>query len=94
MTTTQSPVDTEETMTRNTKQTWDEMTRQYPDQWLLIVDFETDECGQVVTGAVTRHGDTMGSISSPPSDGTPAAFLYTGESRFMGIRDHADHNAI
>ncbi len=77
-----------------TKQTWDEMTKQFPDKWILVEDFEIDEFGRILTGTVTRHGETMGSIALPPTNGTPSAFLYTGESTFMGLRSHADQNAL
>ncbi len=81
-------------MGHHTKQTWDEIIKRFPDQWILVEDFDTDECGRIVTGLVTRHGDTMESIALPPTDGTPTAFLYTGESTFMGLRSHADQDAI
>ena len=38
------------------KKTWDEMKKLYPDQWLEIVDFETDKYGGVASGVVVAHG--------------------------------------
>ncbi len=35
------------------KITWEEMKRDYPDEWLLIVDFELDSSGRIVAGLLS-----------------------------------------
>jgi len=37
------------------KMTWEEMKRSFPDEWLLITDYETDESGNLISGVVARH---------------------------------------
>jgi hypothetical protein len=74
---------------RKEKLTWQEMKRCYPDQWLLIVDYETDESGHLLAGVVERHSVDMDAVASSPALGRPTAFRYTGESTFRGLRSHA-----
>ncbi len=81
-------------MAHKTKQTWDEMKKLYPDQWLQIVEFETDEYGEVTRGVVQGHGKTHASLPAPPTDRGIITLEYTGESTFTGRRWYADCNAI
>ena len=37
------------------KMTWEEMKKAYPDEWLLITDYELDASYEVVTGIVVQH---------------------------------------
>jgi len=39
----------------NNKLSRNEMTKIYPDEWLLIVDFEVDNSGRITNGKVERH---------------------------------------
>ncbi len=34
------------------KKTWDEIKRQYPDEWVLISDYEQDKYGNFKAGVV------------------------------------------
>ncbi len=34
------------------KMTWEEMKKAYPDEWLLITDYEVDQYGNVSIGIV------------------------------------------
>jgi len=68
------------------------MRRAFPDEWLLIVDFETDESGHLISGIVERHSSDMDEVAKPPALNKPTAFRYTGESTFRGLRSHAQHN--
>lgn len=72
--------------------TWEEMKRKYPDQWLLIVDFETDKFGEIKKGVVERHSKEMEEVASPPIIDRDTAFRYTGESTFSGLRSHLHHD--
>lgn len=74
------------------KMTWDEMRREFPDEWLQITDYETDQFGQVKSGIVERHAREMDDIASWPIIDKPTAFRYTGESTFLGLRSHAEHD--
>lgn len=71
---------------------WEEMKRTFPDEWLLIVDFETDESGHLLSGIVERHSSDMDAIAQPPALNKPTAFRYTGESTFRGLRSHAQYD--
>lgn len=94
LTTTEMPNDTGGAMTQNTKQTWDEMKKLYPDQWLQIVEFESDKYGNVASGVVQGHGKTHASLPAPPTDRRVIALQYTGVSTFTGRRGYADHNGV
>lgn len=37
------------------RMTWEEMKKEYPDEWLLITDYETNQHGKIKTGVVERH---------------------------------------
>ena len=74
------------------KMTWEQMKQEFPDEWLLIVDFDTDESGHLTSGVVERHSEDMDKVVRPPVLSRPIAFRYTGESTFMGLRSHAQHH--
>ncbi len=82
-------------MADDTTQTWDEMTKLYPDQWLAIVEYETDKYGEVTRGVVVGHGRDMTCLPAPPTDrGTIIALRYTGKSTFSGRICHANSNVV
>jgi len=73
------------------KMTWDEMKNNYPDEWLLIVDYDLDESGHLIKGIVEQHSRSKINIYQIPLQNKSAAFRYTGESNFSGMRSHAGH---
>ncbi len=34
----------------NKKMTWEEMKKKYPDEWLLIIEYDSDESGHLLSG--------------------------------------------
>jgi len=66
-------------MATDTKQSWDEMKKLYPNQWLEIVDFETDKFGGVASGVVLAHGKSISDFPPPPANRGPIAIEHTGE---------------
>ncbi len=75
--------------------TWDEMKTAYPDEWLLITDYEVDRYGCVSVGVVERHSRDKAEVYRLPAINKDCAFEYTGESTFPGgLRAHADHNHL
>lgn len=74
------------------KMTWEEMKKTYPDEWLLITDYELDKYGEIMLGIVQFHTCNMDDIGSTPVLRKNTAFRYTGEPNFRGFRDHAIHN--
>lgn len=68
------------------KMTWEDMKKIYPDEWLLIVDFESDDSGHIVSGIVERHSKDKDDVYRLPALNKPTAFRYTGESDFAGLR--------
>ena len=75
--------------------TWEEMKRFFPDEWLLIRDFDLDASGHLVAGIVERHSPNKNDVYRLPDKQQPAAFRYTGESTFSGLRSHAEtHHSI
>lgn len=73
--------------------TWEEMKKAFPDEWLLITDYELDEYGEVKRGVVERHASDMETVAKPPVLTKDTAFRYTGESTFRGFRGHAIHDS-
>ncbi|MDP2600266.1 MAG: hypothetical protein Q8P84_05975 [Deltaproteobacteria bacterium] len=75
------------------KMTWEEMKKAYPDEWLLIVEYETDQFGGVKAGVVVRHSKDDQEVFRLPAINKDCAFRYTGECQFPGgLRAHAEHN--
>jgi len=64
------------------KMTWEEMKRLYPNEWLLITDYETDQYGDVASGVVERHSKEKSEVYRLPTIKKACAFRYTGESTF------------
>jgi hypothetical protein len=71
------------------KITWDEMKKYYPDEWLLITDFDLDRSGHILDGIVNRHSKDKDDVYRLPALKRPTAFRYTGESTFSGLRSHS-----
>lgn len=76
------------------KMTWEEMKIAYPDEWLLITDYETNQYGQVKIGVVERHSKRKDDVANPPIIDRDTAFRYTGESSFAGLRSHVTHHTV
>lgn len=75
------------------KITWEEMKQYYPNEWLLIIDYDTDECGHILAGTVARHSTDKDEVYRLPALNKSSAFKYTGESTFPGgWRAHAEHH--
>lgn len=74
------------------KMTWDEMKKRFPNEWLLITEFELDKYGKVVSGIVERHSKHKDEAANPPILDKDTTFRYTGESTFSGLRSHATHD--
>jgi len=77
------------------RMTWEDMKKNYPDEWLLIIDFELDNSGHIVSGIVERHSEEKDDVYHLPALNRSTAFRYTGKSDFAGLRSHAEkHNII
>lgn len=73
---------------------WEDMQRKFPDEWLLIIDYELDESGHLLSGIVNRHSKEKHQVYSLPSLNCPTAFRYTGKSTFAGLRSHANDHSL
>jgi hypothetical protein len=69
--------------------TWQEMKKHYPDEWLLIVDYEVDNSGRIKNGKIARHSKDKKDVYQLPALNKSSAFRYTGKSTFAGLRSHA-----
>lgn len=77
------------------KMSWYEMKRLFPEEWLLIVDFEVDNSGAIISGVVERHSKSKDDVYRLPQVRKNSAFKYTGESTFPGgWRVHVEHNHV
>ncbi len=71
------------------KITWHDMKEQFPDEWLLITDYNLDESGHIIAGIVNRHSKEKDDVYRLPALNKSTAFRFTGESAFGGLRSHA-----
>jgi len=77
------------------KMTWQEMKEAFPDEWLLVTDYESDKYGNVTIGVVERHSQDKSEVFRLPALKKSCAFVYTGESTFPGgWRAHAQLHDI
>lgn len=77
------------------KLSWAEMKEKYPNEWLLIVDYDVDDNGQLVSGIVARHSTEKDDVYQLPAIDKSSAFKYTGTSTFPGgWRAHAKHHHV
>jgi hypothetical protein len=76
------------------KITWEEMKKTYPDEWLMITDYERDQYGNIRVGIVERHSPSKDDVYALPSINKDVAFEYSGQSTFRGFRDHAEHHCF
>ena len=70
------------------------MKQRFPDEWLLIVDYETDNSDRMIAGIVEFHSKDMHQVAQAPAQSDRIAFRYTGESTFRGLRSHAHRDAL
>ena len=78
-----------------TKLSWNKMKNKFPDEWLLIVDYEVDENGHILSGVVARHSAEKDEVFALPALDQSSVFKYTGESTFPGgWRAHAKHHHV
>ncbi len=56
----------------------------YPDQWLMVVEFESDKFGNITSGVVVGNSKGKTKLPPPPSNRGTIALEYTGESTFPG----------
>ncbi len=77
------------------KMTWEEMKQKYPDEWLLIIEYDSDESGHLLSGIVARHSPEKDEVYRLPGLDKSSAFKYTGKSAFPeGWRVRADYNDV
>ena len=77
------------------KMIWEQMKIQYPNEWLLIIDYDSDESGHLLSGIVARHSPEKDEVFRLPALDKSSAFKYTGESTFPGRwRYRAKHYSI
>ncbi|MFA5800120.1 MAG: hypothetical protein WC840_04135 [Candidatus Peribacteraceae bacterium] len=76
------------------KMTWEAITKKYPDEWVLVTDYEFDEYGEVREGVLIIHSRNKEDVFSYPVESDKVGLWYTGESNFRGFRSHAEHYQI
>ncbi len=70
------------------------MKKKFPDEWLLITDFDLDKSGHIIAGIVNRHSKEKEDVYRLTALGKSTAFRFTGESNFGGLRSHAGKDNI
>ena len=70
------------------------MRVEFPEQWLLILEFDVDEFGQISSGVVRSHGDRISDLVKPLEGVTNMALRFTDESTFTGLRSLDNHDAL
>lgn len=72
------------------KMTWEEIKKEYPDQWVSLDQVERDDNGQVTSGVVTASGPDLGAVTEAAKKQrqgyTNHKFEYTGTVKsFLGV---------
>jgi hypothetical protein len=65
------------------KMTWTDMKTKFPDEWLLITDFDLFK----INGYYPEARDSIRKVYQLPALNKPTAFRYTGESTFYGLKN-------
>ncbi len=79
------------------KMTWEEMKQAFPNEWLMIVDYEKNEFGTMTVGSVIKHSPEKDEVFQfeAPSQYKKYALRYTGVSTFPGgLRSYATRHGI
>jgi len=76
------------------KMTWKEIVKQYPDEWVLVIDYEIDDMGEVKEGILVAHSKSKSEIFDRRVEAKKTGLWFTGESGFRGFRHHAENHAI
>ncbi len=76
------------------KMTWEEIQQQYPDEWVLVSDYELSEWGQISAGSLVAHSKSKEEVFSYPTDAPKVGLLYTGVGNFRGFRSHAEDHGV
>ncbi|MBI4864264.1 MAG: hypothetical protein HY815_29005 [Candidatus Riflebacteria bacterium] len=65
------------------KLTWDEIKKQYPDEFVVLVDTQVDEATDVLTGTLVNHGKSKQEMRKYLGQLNPkrGACLWTGQPR-------------
>ena len=70
------------------KLTWEEIKRQYPDQWVSLIDVHDDENGTIQSGVVVASGSDVGTVTERLKQQAIFAdrLEYTGQVKnFLGF---------
>lgn len=70
----------------NRKMSWNEIKAAYPEEWVVLADFEDDQSGEILSGNVVLHNMSRKDLSSDlvnlnRDKGSEVAIRYTGEHR-------------
>ena len=70
------------------KLSWEEIQKQYPDQWVSLNELECKENGEVIAGIVTAFGETLKEVALKAKGKSFIShqFKYTGAIKnFLGF---------
>ena len=62
--------------------TWKQMEERYPNQWLSITDYTTDDADRLESGIVECHSTDMRQVARAPAQSDGIAFRDAVESTF------------
>jgi len=76
------------------KLTWDEIKRRFPEEYVILVDYDFDENEDLVSGVVFAHGrdraEACDQCQRAAIKPNPIAVRYTGEIKGGIISFHED----
>jgi hypothetical protein len=71
--------------------TWPEIKQQYPNQWVVLIEVEWPNMGEISRGVVFAHDTNHARVLEKQRDLKSAAILWTGKkhglSLFMSINN-------
>lgn len=76
------------------KMTWKEIEEKYPNEWVLAIDYEMNDEGEVAQATIVAHSTDKDEIYSHRVDADKIGIWFTGESQFRGFRSHAENHTL
>ncbi|MCW1966827.1 MAG: hypothetical protein KIH69_001750 [Anaerolineae bacterium] len=65
--------------------TWSEIKQQYPNQWVVLIEVEWPDMGEISRGVVFAHDTNHARVLEKQRDLKSAAILWTGKKRGLSL---------
>jgi len=70
------------------KMTWETIKKKYPNEWVLVVDYEFTDTGEIKRGILVTHSQDKDEVFSYPAVADKVGLWYTGTGNYRGHRSN------